>query len=37
MENHSLFGFHFDGNYGYTDEKMHLVVPDKEFRQPIGK
>jgi len=27
-ENHSLFGFHFRGNYGYVDNKGFLTIPD---------
>ncbi len=32
-ENHSIFGFHFAGNYGYVDEKGFLNIPE-DFRRP---
>ena len=27
-ENHTLFGFHFRGNYGFIDQKGFLQIPD---------
>jgi hypothetical protein len=24
-----MYGFHFDGNYGYTDQKMFLLYPEE--------
>jgi len=24
-DNHTMYGFHYEGNYGITDEKMFLV------------
>ena len=26
--NHTLYGFHNEGNFGFTDEKMFLVEPE---------
>jgi len=26
-DNHTMYGFHFEGNYGLTDEKMFLIEP----------
>ncbi len=28
-DNHTMFGFHFSGNFGYTDEKGFLNVTSK--------
>ena len=37
-QNHTLLGFHFSGNWGYTDEKMFLIVTkDKYSEQSFGK
>ena len=27
-KNHSIYGFHYEGNYGHTDEKMFLIGPE---------
>ena len=32
-ENHSCFGFHNEGNFGITDEKMFLVKPMVEVKK----
>ncbi len=29
-ENHSIYGFHFSGNYGYVDPWGFLVIGDNE-------
>ena len=26
--NHTIYGFHYEGNFGHTDEKMFLVGPE---------
>lgn len=27
-DNHTMYGFHYEGNYGLTDEKMFLNEPE---------
>ena len=29
-KNHTMYGFHFEGNVGFTDEKMFLRIPTEE-------
>jgi len=36
--NHTLYGFHNEGNYGVTDEKMFLVPPSEDnYQEATGK
>jgi|ETNmetMinimDraft_25_1059894.scaffolds.fasta_scaffold1521963_1 hypothetical protein len=35
-KNHTLHGFHFDGNWGYMDEQMFLIVT-KDSEKSFGK
>ena len=34
-KNHSIYGFHYEGNYGHTDEKMFLVGPEMPDEEEI--
>ena len=34
--NHSIFGFHFEGNYGYIDNKGFLKIPDNFIKETIS-
>jgi len=34
--NHTIYGFHFIGNYGYVDSKGFLIVPEKAQKELSG-
>ncbi len=34
-QNHSIYGFHFQGNVGYVDAKGFLVIPEETQQESI--